>query len=762
MAPGFVALLVSVLGLLGSGGSQARGEQATDEGVAYEVDRFVPVYVSEAEELPPAERLLEVTVELSPTETGWVAAREDLEVVRATPNAFEDRRFHRSAIRAISGAMVRQLRDEGFDGVLVSPDGAQISPVTLEDRREDTRSLQMLVLARQPEEATDEGDAYTIEALEVVYHREHADLPDPGELLDLEVELTRTATGWVAPRPRMGVESVRLSQVPDLPEHQFHASAIRAINQAILAELNRRGLIGVLVIPDDRDIEPSTFRDLREGESGRLRLKVYVGVVTEVRTLASGDRIPEEARENHPAHERILERSPVQVDPPAEGKTSLVRRDVLDEYLFRLNRHPGRRVDVAVAQAEEPHGVALDYLVTENKPWVVYYQGSNTGTPTTNRWRHRFGFTHNQLTGNDDVLTLEYIASGEFDTAHAVVGSYEAPLFDSERLRWQVDGSWAKFNAADIGFADEQFRGEDWNAGGELRYNFYQDGPLFLDIFGGAGWSNVEVENVTPGLTTWGKEDFFVPRVGLSLDRHRDRDSTRAFVKFEWNLADVAGTDGEMIENLQRTEADKDWRVLSWLVSHSMYLEPLIDPEGWRHGESEGATLAHELVLTGHGQYGFGDRLVPRHQQVLGGLYTVRGYPESWAAGDTVAVGTAEYRFHLPRALPREPDPSRTMLFGEPFRWTPQQPYGTADWDLIFRAFVDAGYVRDHRSHLVATEGDNVLVGSGVGLEFVFKQNLSLRADWGVALKDTEAHGPGADEVEAGDNRFHFVFTVFY
>ena len=42
-----------------------------------------------------------------------------------------------------------------------------------------------------------------------------------------------------------------------------------------------------------------------------------------------------------------------------------------------------------------------------------------------------------------------------------------------------------------------------------------------------------------------------------------------------------------------------------------------------------------------------GSRLVPNEEMAVGGLYTVRGYPESITAGDTVINGTIEYRYHL-------------------------------------------------------------------------------------------------------------------
>jgi hypothetical protein len=555
-----------------------------------------------------------------------------------------------------------------------------------------------------------------------------------------------------------------LGEISQIEEQRYYGTAVKVINQLILSTINDRGIIGVLVVPSEKDLDPATLKDLRRDKT-TLAISIYAGHVTEARTLAAGKRVPVEARVNNPMHQRILDRSPVQPESTAtEGQTSLVRKDLLDDYLFRLNRHPGRRVDVAVSRGEEEGGVALDYLVSENKPWMMYYQISNTGTETTHEWRNRFGFTHNQLFDNDDNLTMEYITAGDFDSVHALVGSYEAPVFDSESLRWKIDGSWGDFDASEIGFADEEFSGDDWRAGFSLLWNIYQQQEFFVDMIGGVAWHNITVSNQTfgTGTSSEGDQDFFLGNFGFQAERKTDTATTRGLVQVEWNNASVSDTEegATELDLLQRIDADKDFVVLKWAMTHSMYLEPLFNRSAWEDVTTpDTSTLAHEAVFIVRGQYTFDDaRLVPRKQDVVGGLYSVRGYPESLSAGDTVFVGSAEDRFHLPRALAINPDPTKTQVFGKPFRWTPQQVYGGTDWDLIMRAFIDAGYTIDNDSSTTQTEGTEALVGAGLGLELVLKQNLSLRADWGVALKDVD----GDDPVTSGAQQWHLVMTLFY
>jgi len=122
-------------------------------------------------------------------------------------------------------------------------------------------------------------------------------------------------------------------------------------------------------------------------------------------------------------------------------------------------------------------------------------------------------------------------------------------------------------------------------------------------------------------------------------------------------------------DGLGRVQADDSFVVLQTNITHSFFLEPML----WERGKFH--SLAHEIVLSGRSQYAFGNRLIPQEEEVVGGLYTVRGYPESVVAGDTIFIGSAEYRFHYPRAMrPRE---STSTLFGQPFRWAP----GSALWE---------------------------------------------------------------------------------
>ena len=253
---------------------------------------------------------------------------------------------------------------------------------------------------------------------------------------------------------------------------------------------------------------------------------------------------------------------------------------------------------------------------------------------------------------------------------------------------------------------------------------------------------------------TTGEEDFFVPHIGLRVDWREQWYRTWGTVRGEWNASAITRLNPAELTRLGRLLPDSDFGLLRWDVRSEVFLEPMLNRAAWEDPTTPGSsTLAHELALAFRGQWAAGNRLVPQFEQVIGGLYTVRGYDQSILAGDSVLVFNAEYRFHLPRALGIQPVPAE--LFGEPFRFVPQAVYGSSDWDLILRGFFDIG--RTFISSKLPFETEATLMGTGVGVQFKFKRNLDFRVDWGVALNDIPDRG-----VEAGSSQVYFVLSLVF
>ena len=595
---------------------------------------------------------------------------------------------------------------------------------------------------------------YPVRRVLLGYADDPAGLPLLLGARQLPIEFGVASDGSLA-SAREGLESRTLS-LTDLSDDRvlmFRASALDAIAAALVRWLNGQDIIGVYVTTEGRDVDPFTREDLRPADQTLLRMVIRIGRVTSLATVGSGSRFDEtedSSTVNLPIHRRFVEQSPVQPSDGTMPRRDVLRANALDDYVLRLSRHPNRRVDVAVAAGAGPNEAELQYLVRENRPWSLFAQLSNTGTSQTGDWRQRFGYSHTQFSGRDDIFQIDFITAS-FDDANAVVASYDTPL-GSDRLRLRTFASFSEFRASDVGAANESFSGESVSVGSDLRYNVLQDRDLFVDVYGGVRWMREQVDNEAIEIT--GDEDFLLPRIGIFAERRRDTSSFLADAQLEFSMPGVTGTSAEGVDRLGRIDVTRDWYILRGRLEGSVFLEPLLDPVNWKDPSTpESSTLAHEVFGSVRWQYAIDSRVIPSSQLQAGGFFSVRGYPESVVSGDSGVIATAEYRYYFARSLSVEPLP-RTA-FGQQFRFAPPQPYGQADWDLVLRAFADAAFVRD--THPLSFELDDTLIGTGVGAELRFGRSISGRLDLGFPVRDLES----ADE-KSWDPRVHFSLTVVY
>ncbi|MDP7087875.1 MAG: hypothetical protein QF360_09660 [Phycisphaerales bacterium] len=701
-----------------------------------------------------------------------------------------------SATRAVRHAIEDRLKELGMGGTQVSrafetEDGRSKLVFTLHP---PARSADLPPLATQ-NETVDGNFYYAVWPFDVMYSLDHSKLPPASSFEHLPIELGRDEIGFTSVGEGDSIQAT-LGQLNDAGTMLYSPTALIAINRAIVVYLINQDLEGVFVLPWNKQIVSvgeEAGEDLRMGKT-ELTLLVTVGRVSEVQTSAWGDRIEEENRINNPAHESIAEGSPLSADG-SEG--DLLRYKNVEDYMYFLSRHPGRDVRLAASRAtpdfvaeditsggpvgwetntapidveppvaaegdqqdivaERFPDVTLDYQISEIRPWTVWYQWGNTGTKSEGYQRQQFGFYTSQLTGNDDIFTMQY-ATSDLRGSNAVVGRYEAPLGLDGRLRWGVDGSWSQYFADQFGGTlamSNAFTGFSWSGGGELRLNVYQDGPFFIDAIGGGRLQHLGVENNLAVLPQQ-EMSFAIPYGMFQLEREGAWSSVRASIGMEGNVL----SHGE--RSLQRMGAVNSrgdisnlWARLNWAGSLSTYLEPLFNYDAWNDLQTPASsTLAHEVYLGVSGQFAFDSRLLPQFQSVAGGPGTNRGYPVSIVAGDNALNLTGEYRFHVPRAFaPQDPPGS---LFGEPFRYAPQRLHGRADWDLMLLGFVDYSWLTKNNKSMF--ESDHTLISAGVGMEFQFKRNVRVRLDWGWALRDLEG-----GLYDAGHNRLYVQASLSF
>ncbi len=589
-----------------------------------------------------------------------------------------------------------------------------------------------------------QGPAYPVSAFEIEYALDQPRHIPEIELLDLEVGFTGEPGILTAPRPVDRTMRMRLSAPPQ--GVAFTAEAIQHINRYIVTTFNRRGYNGVIVtVPD---IEEGSGRDLRPPGVTTLRLRIWTGRITRLSSFADGGRfggLSSEERTNHEAHMWIRERSPVQPG----GLRAILDVVALEDYSAELSRHPGRRVDAELLPGEHSGTTSLNLRISENKPWRVFAEYSNTGTSSTTKNRQRFGFVHNQLTSRDDVLDLRY-TTGDFDTVHAVVGGYEAPFsLQQPSLRGRLSGFYSRYDASEVGFDALGFQGDEWAAEGTLLWRAFQRRKLFLDLVAGTRYHDISTDDGQFSAGDAGHAGFVVPRLALE----GERDTTSSHLRFGTGL-DLGFTNAaeSQLRDLGNDKVDSHFVLFHWAGLYSFFLEPLIDPAGWEDPETpEDSTLAHEIALVFSGQYSF-NRLVPQYQAIVGGLDTLRGARQAELAADNAVLGRAEYRLHVPRLFMPDATPTELPLVGA-FHTRPAHVFGQPDWDFIVRTFSDVGY--SFPTDELATESPETLWSIGVGAELQVLRNFILSVDAGHVL-----HGAG--KTDAGDTRGHVLATVLY
>lgn len=649
------------------------------------------------------------------------------------------------------------------------------------------------------------GPVWPIGALELVYAEAHPDHPDLSEMLPVEVELTDRGGYWSAPAEEDERVRLRFDATAPTEARTLDAAAVVVLLDAIVGRLHEAGYYGIDVRPSARDFDLVEERDLRPPDRQALELVVRIGRIGLVRTIAAGDRVRSDWRIDNEIHERIRARSPLQ---PAgsgdEAATDLINRRALEDYLHRLNRHSGRRVEAALSPAEIPGEVVLDYRVLESKPWFTYGQVANTGTRRSNRWQARFGYADRQLTDRDDTLAIEYLNAGG-DDINAITARYQAPFFGPERpdwmterrgdpawlewiprdgipwwgvdrLRWESEFSFSRTHAGDaatqLGISNDIVKSDEFLFGGRMLYEVFQHRDFFIDLWGGMRLRDLKVRNRS--RRTEGKALLVLPRIGIRASQQ----SLISLLGLEVSVeGQVNGINDTNLDALGRAASDDLYALVDFDLGYSTYLEPILNPRGWRDPATQlSSALAHEVALGLRGQVALDDRrLIPQANATLGGFYSVRGYPQSIAVGDSIVVSSFEYRFHVPRILPITREPLSLPLVGD-FRVAPQQLYGRPDWDLTLRAFVDVGHARRNDRDLRSApfsinERNQTLIGAGVGAELQIRSNIRARIDWAMALKDENVNEqrpvPPAttateNGVNVGDSEIHVLFSILY
>ena len=374
-------------------------------------------------------------------------------------------------------------------------------------------------------------------------------------------------------------------------------------------------------------------------------------------------------------------------------KNELLNIFKLQRDMIRLNQNPDLEVTAVVSPGKEPASTDIVLKVKDSIPYHAGLNFDNQGTRLVGKYRSSLALRSTNLTGLFDSLSFNGLVSadslGEFI-------SYALPL-DTCGTKAGLDLTFFKmklgkeFRDLDITgstsimtphISRELYLSEDFQA--------YADAGIDIKVIkkknAGELVTNdqirmpyVAVDLAKSDTFLGGGQTVFTPRVSVSVE-HFLGASSRAHPS-----ASRPGTGGAFVKYEQTIKRIQ--------------------------------RAAFNSFISARSQFQAASRTLPSSEQIqLGGLNSVRGYPEGEYLADMGGTLNAEWAF--PRAI------------------KPLQKY------LYPVAFTDmaAGLLKNTGS---GEKRHRFLMGAGAGLRFQINKYFFLRMDWAKRLGDRPTQGQG-------------------
>jgi hypothetical protein len=589
---------------------------------------------------------------------------------------------------------------------------------------------------------------YSVSQIIFQYDQSHPEHIPIAQLKKVEFSLFSARGALYGTDPRVSGSDERVTMTIDEINQsekstQLSHSALMEILGTLLDYFTTRGMNWTVIYISSAEIaEDGT--DLRPAGDTSLTFVISTPVVKKTSVTYTNPNNPAKDIDNPQLTQKICDHLPSSLPDPSTGYPGgFINSNLLNNYLHSLNRHRDRRVDLEIGPTEVPGEVAFDFIVTQKRPYHFYINANNNVPKPIHRWQESAGFIHTQLTNNDDILKIN-ASSDSFDQFYSFDASYEAPIGKSIGNRWQISASFSRFLSAEFALPQNLFVGTQALADLEFISNIAQWDKLFLDLVADIQYRHIH--NKGHFLFSTATKNFILPAMALKLIQLKRETKLIASLSLQSTMSALFWDVRKKLDDMGRRNLSPAWAIVQAGLYGSFYLEPLF------HESKKVSRLANEIVVVAQLQNAFNQRLIPELEGILGGLYTIRGYPQSTIAGDNLYMGSIEYRFHLPGALkPRSH--ACTKLLGKSFRWAPAHPKGETDWDLLFRAFYDVGETTVNRRR--PGEHNYLIMGAGFGGELVMWQNIFIRADWGTAFR-------AANGIPDGNHQFYFSSTVIF
>ncbi len=439
------------------------------------------------------------------------------------------------------------------------------------------------------------------------------------------------------------------------------------------------------------------------------------------------------------------------------------RFDYFELYraLYAINSHPDLLVDANLVMARPdasyspPRRYAdMDLYIEERFPLHAVLSVGNTGTKATGDWRPSLTLQHLNLTHHDDVLTLSAGPfSDDLDSLKSFGANYYFPYSWDKGGAVTLYGGYSDLDAEEVvpGIA---VKGSGWFAGAQVMHRVWSSRRSVTSVGFGLTYRYIE-DNLI--LKESGEADFpLMDRpltlVPLSLMASHsslapDRLGGRNFFTLQW-IAHFGGLlDASTRDEFEavRPDANPDYHILRVQAARlqPVFGEAILSDDG-RRKERKNEWL---VFLRGDAQWA-SDVLVPVEQKAVGGMDTVRGFPERVLMGDHGISGTAELR--TPVYL--------SSWIGRLRR--SERRFSETTQGIQFVSFADAGaawLINDPDPD----NPDTLTVASvGLGLRLLIGQTAQVRFDWGIPIYGRDDVDELTQEKVRPGGRYHLSAQI--
>ena len=381
-------------------------------------------------------------------------------------------------------------------------------------------------------------------------------------------------------------------------------------------------------------------------------------------------------------------------DDPISGR-------IVSQDTAWLNANPFRQVDLVYTPGDKPGTTDIAFKTQDRLPLRGYVGYENSGNQYTGYNRWLAGFNWGNAFGLDQQVNYQFTTNDDYKMYNAQSGSWIIPLpwrhtltffgsysqatpdtnnalFTQNGYSWQVSGRYTIPLPGTDTFNEEVVLGADFKrSNSNLFFGGSQVYNTLVDVDQAMIGYNASLTDHY-GSTALNSSFFYSPGGITEYNHDAQFESSQAGAKSNYYYA--------LLQLNRITKLPFEFSLATKFM-----------------GQVSNSTLI------GSEQFG------------IGGYSTVRGYDERIVNGDSGAVFSNELR---------TPPVSIGQLFGD----------ARATDQLQFMGFIDCGAVTNNKA-ITGPTSSSTLIGVGPGLRYVVNPYCSVRADYGLQLRNANVPG---------------------